>query len=71
MEMCIRDSYNISNVKREGEGYLPIDNNFIPYTGQTRNCYSVVGYGDVLCVGIGYTIENVLPVEHASAAMDN
>ena len=25
----------------------------------------------VLCVGMGYTIENVLPVEHASAAMDN
>lgn len=48
-----------------------MDNNFIQYTGQTRNCYSVVGYGDVLCVGMGYTIENVLPVEHASAAMDN
>ena len=48
-----------------------MDNNFIQYTGQIRNCYSVVGYGDVLCAGMGYTIENVLPVEHASAAMDN
>ena len=58
-------------MNKEEEGYLLMDNNFIQYTGQTRNCYSVVGYGDVLCVGMGYTIENVLPVEHASAAMDN
>ncbi len=58
-------------MNKEGEGYLPMDNNSIQYTLQTRNCHSVVSYGDVLCVGMGYTIENVFPVEHASAAMDN
>ena len=48
-----------------------MNNNFIQYTRQTRNCHSVVGYGDVLRTGMGYAAEYILTVEHTCATVDN
>ena len=48
-----------------------MDNYFIQYTGQTRNHHSVVSYGDMLCAGMGNTVEYILTIEHTGPAVDN